>query len=147
MKIIYRWEHYKHTRPTNRAVEWWRRPDESQDQANIRPLFREFRKRKKERKFITKKARTQGKTILFFRDPFKLVPVNQIAEIADKFTRNEIMTSNEMRQVIGRKPSDDPKADMLINSNINQSNESIANMENNKNKTEGGTNIEKWLWF
>ena len=97
------------------------------------------------RKFITKTARSQGKTILFFRDPFKLVPVNQIAEIADKFTRNEIMTSNEMRQVIGRKPSDDPKADKLINSNINQSNESIANMDNNQNKTEGGTNIEERL--
>lgn len=95
------------------------------------------------RKFITKKARTQGKTILFFRDPFKLVPVNQIAEIADKFTRNEILTSNEIRQVIGRKPSDDPKADMLINSNLNQSTESIADMNgNNQNKTEGGTNIE-----
>lgn len=95
------------------------------------------------RKFITKTSRTQGKTILFFRDPFKLVPVNQIAEIADKFTRNEILTSNEIRQVIGRKPSDDPKADMLINSNLNQSTESIADMNgNNQNKTEGGTNIE-----
>lgn len=94
------------------------------------------------RKFITKKARTQGKTILFFRDPFKLVPVNQIAEIADKFTRNEILTSNEIRQVIGRKPSDDPKADMLINSNLNQSNESLAEV-NDQNEMEGGTNIEK----
>ena len=95
------------------------------------------------RKFITKTSRTQGKTILFFRDPFKLVPVNQIAEIADKFTRNEILTSNEIRQVIGRKPSDDPKADMLINSNLNQSTESIADMNgNNQNKTEGGTTIE-----
>lgn len=94
------------------------------------------------RKFITKKARTQGKTILFFRDPFKLVPVNQIAEIADKFTRNEILTSNEIRQVIGRKPSEDPKADMLINSNLNQSNESLAKV-NDQNETEGGTNIEK----
>lgn len=94
------------------------------------------------RKFITKKARTQGKTILFFRDPFKLVPVNQIAEIADKFTRNEILTSNEIRQVIGRKPSEDPKADMLINSNLNQSNESLAEV-NDQNEMEGGTNIEK----
>ena len=94
------------------------------------------------RKFITKKARTQGKTILFFRDPFKLVPVNQIAEIADKFTRNEILTSNEIRQVIGRKPSEDPKADMLINSNLNQSNESLAKV-NDQNEMEGGTNIEK----
>ena len=60
-------------------------------------------------------------SILFFRDPFKLVPVNDIAEIADKFTRNEIMTSNEIRQIVGMKPSDDPKADRLINSNISQS--------------------------
>ena len=71
--------------------------------------------------FITKTARTQGKTILYFRDPFKLVPVNDIAEIADKFTRNEILTSNEIRQIIGMRPSSDPKADQLINSNINQS--------------------------
>lgn len=70
------------------------------------------------RKFLTKTARTQNQTIAFFRDPFKLVPVNNIAEIADKFTRNEIMTSNEIRQVIGMKPSDDPKADQLVNSNI-----------------------------
>lgn len=72
------------------------------------------------RKFLTKTARSQLQTIMFFRDPFKLVPVNNIAEIADKFTRNEIMTSNEIRQVIGMKPSDDPKADQLINSNISQ---------------------------
>lgn len=72
------------------------------------------------RKFISKTARTQKQKILFFRDPFKLVPVSQVAEIADKFTRNEILSSNEVRQVIGRKPSDDPKADQLINSNISQ---------------------------
>lgn len=72
------------------------------------------------RKFLTKTARSQNQTIAFFRDPFKLVPVNDIAEIADKFTRNEIMTSNEIRQVIGMKPSDDPKADQLVNSNISQ---------------------------
>jgi hypothetical protein len=71
------------------------------------------------RKFLTKTARTQSQTIAFFRDPFKLVPINSIAEIADKFTRNEIMTSNEFRQVIGMKPSDDPKADQLRNSNLN----------------------------
>lgn len=70
------------------------------------------------RKFLTKTARTQHQSIMFFRDPFKLVPVNNIAEIADKFTRNEILTSNEIRQIIGMKPSDDPKADELINSNI-----------------------------
>lgn len=75
------------------------------------------------RKFLTKTARSQLQSISFFRDPFKLVPVNDIAEIADKFTRNEIMTSNEIRQVIGMKPSDDPKADELINSNISQPNE------------------------
>ena len=72
------------------------------------------------RKFLTKTARTQKQTIMFFRDPFKLVPVNDIAEIADKFTRNEIMTSNEIRQVVGMKPSSDPKADQLINSNMPQ---------------------------
>lgn len=75
------------------------------------------------RKFLTKTARTQGQSIKAFRDPFKLVPVNDIAEIADKFTRNEIMTSNEIRQVIGMKPSDDPKADELRNSNISQAKE------------------------
>ena len=74
------------------------------------------------RKFLTKTARAQRQTILFFRDPFRLVPVNNIADIADKFTRNEIMTKNEFRQVIGMKPSDDPKADMLLNSNISQPN-------------------------
>lgn len=72
------------------------------------------------RKFLTKTARSQHQSIMYFRDPFSLVPVNDIAEIADKFTRNEIMTSNEIRQVIGMKPSDDPKADQLINSNIAQ---------------------------
>lgn len=75
------------------------------------------------RKFLSKTARTQGQTILFFRNPFKLVPVNDIAEIADKFARNEIMTSNEIRQVIGMTPSDDPKADQLVNSNIRQPDE------------------------
>ena len=72
------------------------------------------------RKFLTKTARTQLQSIAFFRDPFKLVSVNNIAEIADKFTRNEIMTSNEIRQIIGMRPSKDPKADKLINSNISQ---------------------------
>ena len=75
------------------------------------------------RKFLTKTARTQHHAIKFFRDPFKLVPVNDIAEIADKFTRNEILTSNEIRQIIGMKPSDDPKADRLVNSNISQPDE------------------------
>ena len=77
------------------------------------------------RKFLTKTARTQHQSIQFFRDPFRLVPVNDIAEIADKFTRNEIMTSNEIRQIVGMKPSNDPKADELRNSNISQSKEDI----------------------
>lgn len=75
------------------------------------------------RTFLTKTARTQSQTIMFFRDPFKLVPVNDIAEIADKFTRNEIMTSNEIRQIVGMKPSEDPKADQLRNSNLNHPDE------------------------
>lgn len=72
------------------------------------------------RKFLTDTARSQGQSIMYFRDPFKLVPVAQLAEITDKFTRNEVATSNEMRQVMGWKPSKDPKADQLINSNLNQ---------------------------
>lgn len=72
------------------------------------------------RTFLTKAARSQKQSIMFFRDPFKLVPVNDLAEIADKFTRNEIATSNEMRQAIGWKPSSDPKADELRNSNLSQ---------------------------
>lgn len=72
------------------------------------------------RKFLSKTARTQGQTVMYFRDPFRLVPVDNIAEIADKFTRNEIMSKNEFRQILGMKPSDDPKADQLINSNISQ---------------------------
>lgn len=78
------------------------------------------------RKFLTKTARTQKQTIMYFRDPFKLVPVSDIAEIADKFTRNEIMTSNEIRQIVGMKPADDPSADELRNKNLNQSSEDIA---------------------
>ena len=72
------------------------------------------------RKFLTKTARSQKQTILFFRDPFKLVPVGEISEIADKFTRNEIMSSNEIRQIIGMKPAEDPKADELRNKNLSQ---------------------------
>lgn len=75
------------------------------------------------RKFLTKTARSQKQSIIFFRDPFRLVPVENIAEIADKFTRNEIMTSNEIRQIVGMKPSDDPKADQLLNSNISHPDE------------------------
>lgn len=77
------------------------------------------------RKFLTKTARSQRQSIMFFRDPFRLVPVDSLAEIADKFTRNEIMTSNEIRQVIGMKPSDDPRADQLRNKNLNESKEDV----------------------
>ena len=72
------------------------------------------------RKFLTKTARTQGQSIEYFMDPFKLVPVKDLAELADKFTRNEILTSNEFRGIVGYKPSDNPKADQLVNSNIPQ---------------------------
>lgn len=78
------------------------------------------------RKFLTKTARSQGQSILFFRDPFKLAPIGTVAEMADKFTRNEIMSSNEFRQVIGLKPSKDPKADQLLNKNLSQSAEAEA---------------------
>lgn len=79
------------------------------------------------RKFLTKTARSQKQTIMYFRDPFKLTPVLDLAEIADKFTRNEIMTSNEIRQIVGMKPADDPSADELRNKNLNQSNEAVDN--------------------
>lgn len=97
------------------------------------------------RKFLTKTARSQQQSILYFRDPFKLVPVNDIAEIADKFTRNEIMTSNEIRQIVGMKPSDDPKADELRNSNISQSKEKDSMMndpygDETEDYDEGGKN-------
>lgn len=77
------------------------------------------------RKFLTKTARTQGQSIMFFRDPFRLAPVSMIAEMADKFTRNEIMTPNEFRQVIGMKPSKDPKSDRLANRNIASADEGM----------------------
>ena len=72
------------------------------------------------RKFLTKTARSQKQTIAYFRDPFKLVPVSEVPEFADKLTRNEVMTSNEIRQIIGLKPSSDPRADELRNKNLNQ---------------------------
>ena len=78
------------------------------------------------RKFLTEEARANGESVLYFRDPFKLAPVSMVAEMADKFTRNEIMTSNEFRQIIGMKPSKDPNADRLRNANISQSKEDIA---------------------
>lgn len=94
------------------------------------------------RKFLTKTARSQRQSIMFFRDPFKLVPVNDIAEIADKFTRNEIMTSNEIRQTVGLKPSDDPKADRLINSNLNQPEEEIASRFDPAEESKEGVKIQ-----
>lgn len=100
------------------------------------------------RSFLSKTARTQGQTIMAFRDPFKLVPINNIAEIADKFTRNEILTSNEVRQIIGFKPSKDPKADELRNSNISQAKEETGVAVNsstgevqNVGGTDGNTSI------
>lgn len=91
------------------------------------------------RKFLTKTARSQKQSISFFKDPFKLVPVNNIAEIADKFTRNEIVTSNEIRQIIGMRPSDDPKADQLVNSNIRQPDVKASDPSTNEVKE----NLEK----
>ena len=89
-----------------------------------------------QRKFLTKTAITQKQAILYFRDPFRLVPVNEIAEIADKFTRNEIMTSNEIRQIVGMKPSKDPNADELRNKNLSQSNEMIKEKQSDNNNLE-----------
>lgn len=94
------------------------------------------------RKFLTKTARSQNQSICYFRDPFKLVPVNNIAEIADKFTRNEIATSNEMRQVIGMKPSKDPKADQLVNSNISQPKDPTKMDENPMEENKEGEEIQ-----
>lgn len=93
------------------------------------------------RKFLTKTARSQGQSISYFTNPFKLVPVNDMAEIADKLTRNEIMTSNEIRQAIRMRPSDDPKADELINSNISQPDETEQPYnEMTEDSEEGGEN-------
>ena len=89
-----------------------------------------------QRKFLTKTAITQKQAIAYFRDPFRLVPVNEIAEIADKFTRNEIMTSNEIRQIVGMKPSKDPNADELRNKNLSQSNEMIKEKQSDNNNLE-----------
>lgn len=87
------------------------------------------------RKFLTKTALSQGQSIMYFKDPFKLVPVSTFAEIADKLTRNEIMSSNELRQIIGLKPSENPKADELVNSNISESNQQIQErQEKNQNQ-------------
>lgn len=103
----------------------------------IEPILSAFVDEMK-RKFLTKTARTQGQSIMYFRDPFKLVPVDNIAEIADKFTRNEIMSSNEVRQIIGMKPSSDPKADELRNKNLNEQKtpNDIESQQSNKTLTE-----------
>lgn len=95
------------------------------------------------RTFLTKTARSQRQSIMFFRDPFKLVPVSDMAEIADKFTRNEIMSSNEIRQIIGMKPSDDPKADELRNSNISEPKEEIADRNANINDSQNANVNDK----
>jgi hypothetical protein len=78
------------------------------------------------RNFLTKTGRSQKQWIMFFRDPFRLVPISQVAEIADKFTRNEITSSNEIRQAIGMKPSKEPKADQLVNANMPQSDTGVT---------------------
>lgn len=82
------------------------------------------------RKFLTKTARTQKQSIMFFRDPFKLVPTTELAELADKFTRNEILSSNEIRQIVGMQPSQDPNADVLRNKNLSPAKgEEVINLE------------------
>ena len=94
------------------------------------------------RKFLTKTARSQKQSIMFFRDPFKLVPVGDIAEIADKMTRNEIMTSNEIRQKIGMMPSKDPNADKLRNSNLSAPKEELPEQINPKeDKVQNGSEV------
>lgn len=93
------------------------------------------------RKYLTKTALSQGQSIEFFRDPFSLVPVQNIAEIADKFTRNEILTSNEVRAIVGYKPVDDPRANELRNSNINQSNEELANGQQAEEENQAQTDF------
>jgi hypothetical protein len=95
------------------------------------------------RKFLTKTARSQGQSIMYFRDPFKLVPAMQLAEISDKLTRNEIATSNEMRQIMGWKPSKDPKADQLVNSNLNHPDEKQKPAEEPTEKVEENQNGDK----
>ena len=94
------------------------------------------------RKFLTKTARSQGQTIVFYRDPFKLVPLNNVADIVDKFTRNEVMTSNEVRQKMGLMPSKDPKADELINSNIRQPDDNNRQNQNATEDQEEGGSIQ-----
>lgn len=94
------------------------------------------------RTFLTKTARSQRQTVMFFSDPFKLVPIADLAELADKFTRNEIMTSNEFRQIIGMKPADDPKADQLRNSNLKEASENTQPTALKNPETEAATPTE-----
>lgn len=94
------------------------------------------------RTLLTKTARTQKQGIRFFREPFKLVPINNIAEIADKFTRNEVMTSNEIRQVIGLSPSDDPKADQLVNSNMPASDSALPGPKAESDEEDSNDELE-----
>lgn len=112
------------------------------DNRTVEPIVAAFVDEMK-RKFLTKTARSQKQTIMYFRDPFRLVPVNDLAEIADKFTRNEIMTKNEFRQVVGMKPSNDPKADMLLNSNISQPTGTVPTNTKPVEKTEDTKNNSK----
>lgn len=98
------------------------------------------------RKFLTKTARSQRQCIMYFRDPFKLIPVNEVSEIADKFTRNEIMSSNEVRQIIGMKPSSDPSADELRNKNLSQAKmarQAQVPIEENQNEDKEETKNEE----
>lgn len=104
----------------------------------IEPILAAFADEFK-RKFLTKTARTQGQSIFFIRDPFKLVPISNIAEIADKFTRNRILSANEIRGIVGFKPVNDPKADQLINSNLNHSPEEQAVAPVTDDKIQNGT--------
>ena len=95
------------------------------------------------RKFLTKTARTRGQSIVYFRNPFKLVPVAELAEISDKLTRNEIASSNEIRQIIGWKPSDEPGADELRNKNLNQSKEELAGKQSVQNEVKDDVKEDK----
>lgn len=95
------------------------------------------------RKFLTKTARTQGQSIVYFRNPFKLVPVAELAEISDKLTRNEIASSNEIRQIIGWKPSDEPGADELRNKNLNQSKEELQSSGKIQNEVKNNEKEDK----
>jgi hypothetical protein len=91
------------------------------------------------RKFLTKTARSQKQSIVFIRDPFKLVPISQLSDVADKFTRNEILSPNEVRGIVGYKPSNDPKADELRNRNLNPNVNPVPNSkQDGKNEKEKG---------